>query len=93
MGGKVAVAYPRADQQPPVRRLLDAVEPEVVDVDKQVGPCDTQLHQVDEVGPACERRGSWPGENSDGGADIGRPLVGEGLHAWPACSTAGTMFA
>ena len=52
IGGEIGVADQRADAQAAVRRRLDLVEAEAVDVDQVRRRLDLELHQIEQVGAA-----------------------------------------
>jgi hypothetical protein len=93
VGGKIAVPYQRADTQAAIRRLLDLVERQAVDIDQARRRLDLQLHQVEQIGPA----GDDFCAGLDGGGGVRNrvsALVSEGSHvAIPsACLMAATIL-
>ena len=96
VGGQVGVAHQRADAQAALRRRLDLVERQAVDVDQVRGRLDLQLHQVEQVGAAGDELARRACAATAAAASAGRcgALVGEGLHArTPATSViASTML-
>ena len=95
IGGEIGVAHERADTQPSLGRRFDLVERQPVDVDQVRRGLDLELHQVEQVGAACNELGARDASGcrcSLGGRV--RALVSEGLHAvLPATSViASTML-
>ena len=88
IGGKIGVADQRADAQAAVRRRLDPVEAEVIDVDQMLRRLDLQLHQIEQIGAAGDEFGALGAQRGRGGVrGRARALIAEGSHAFlPATS-------
>ena len=89
VGGQRGVRHEGADAQAALRHFLDPVQLQVLHVD-QMGRClDLQLHQVEEVGAACQELGARPLRHC-GRRLCGRPgaFIAEGFHAFAPATSA-----
>src|SRR6267143_730596 len=77
---QIRIAHGRPDLQPPVRKRLDLVERQAVDVDDMLRPLDVQLHQVEKRRPARYKSGVRPRSRSDGAERVFRSAKLERLH-------------
>lgn len=79
---EIGIANQRADAQPPIGEMLDAVEPRKLrDIDQTVRAGDAALHQIEQVGATGEIGRARMGCGGDGLGDGRGPEIIEGLHA------------
>ena len=82
MTGQGGVGHQGSDPEPALLRILDAVQPEVLNIDQMVRRLDLQLHQIEQIGPAGDEFGARTRRHRRRGFG-GRAgaFVGEGPHA------------
>ncbi|MNL27327.1 hypothetical protein D3C87_1489120 [compost metagenome] len=57
VGRQISVAHQGADAQAPFGRRLDLVQRQAIDIDEVRGCLDLQLHQIQQIGAACNEAG------------------------------------
>ncbi|OFA00968.1 hypothetical protein DUPY_22520 [Duganella phyllosphaerae] len=94
IGRQVGIAHQGADAQAALGRGFDAVQAQAVDVHQVGRRFDLELHQVEQVGAACnEARAGSAGRDGCRFGNCGGALIGKGSHErLPATSVMASMM-